>query len=139
MAFPDIIYPKNGQLKDKDKKIDVLVKISSKKRLNLQIIEMKYKENEIIGFIFKFLEIQKMNKMKNDNSNDILPSSYKNEVLFDIFNLNYIRTILVKSKTGLRNLRDYNEIKESQKNIREKLNERKSKRDFYEASEESSG
>ena len=140
-VFPDIIYPKNDQMKNKDKKIEELIKISNKKRLNLHIFEMKYKENEIIGFIFKFSEIQKNNKLKNENSNDILPSSYKNEILFDILNLNYIRTILVTNKTGLRNLREYDEIiKESQKNIRERLKETKNKGiEYYEISEESSG
>lgn len=40
-----------------------LVKISNKKAFNLQIIEMEYKEGEILGFLFKITE----NKRKKDN------------------------------------------------------------------------
>ena len=138
-VFPNIIYPNNDKLKNKDKKMEDLVKISSKKKLNLQIIEMKYKEGEIIGFIFKFFEIQKNNKMKNVVYHDYAVTSSKNQILFDTLNLNYIRTSLVNKKTGLRNLREIDEIMESQKNVREKLIETKSRMmDYYDLSEESS-
>ena len=138
-VFPNIIYPNNDKLKNKDKKMEDLISISSKKKLNLQIIEMKYKEGEIIGFIFKFFEIQKNNKIKNELFQDYIYTSNKNEILFDTLNLNYIRTTLVNNKTGLRNLREIDELMESQKNVREKINDSKSKRlDYYEISEESS-
>jgi hypothetical protein len=48
-----------------------------------------------------------MNKKEKSKFNftDFIPES-KHEVMFDLLNLNYIRTILVNKKTGLRNLRD---------------------------------
>ena len=54
-VYPDIIYPKNDDLKKKDINIKDLIKISNKKLFNLQIFEKKNKEGEIIGFIFKFI------------------------------------------------------------------------------------
>ena len=62
--YPDIIYPKNDVLKNKDTPIYDLIKISNKKKFNLQIFEIKYKEDEILGFVFKFTELKKRKKMK---------------------------------------------------------------------------
>ena len=108
-VYPDIIYPKNDISKNKDTSMQDLIKISEKKKFYLQIIEMKYSEKELIGYVFKFIEIQKNKKNKNDfNSKDLLPS-LKNQVIFDLLNLHYIRTIIVDKKSGLRNLREKNE------------------------------
>ena len=105
--YPDIIYPKNDVLKNKDTPIYDLIKISNKKKFNLQIFEIKYKEDEILGFVFKFTELKKKKKNETD---EITPEKmippFKNEILFDLMNLNYIRTIVVKKKSGLRNLRE---------------------------------
>ena len=125
-VYPDVIYPKNDTLKIKDKKIEDLIKISNKKRFNLQIIKMKYKENQIIGFVFKFIEIQKKNKIKNEILfKELLPPN-RSEIIFDLLTLSYIRTILVQKKSGLRNLRDNkidNEIKSELQSKRKKLTE----------------
>ena len=67
---------------------------------------MKYKQDEIIGFVFKFIEIQEKNKKKNEIIFQELIPMNQREIIFDLLNLNYIRTILVQKKTGLRNLRD---------------------------------
>ena len=108
-VYPNIIYPKNDISKNKNIPIQELIKISIKKKFNLQIFEMKYKEDEIIGFVFKFTEINK----KKKNKKEIVPGEFKptnkNEIIFDLLNLNYIRTILVTKKTGLRNLREKEE------------------------------
>ena len=108
--YPDIIYPKNSILQNKDTPIEDLIKKSNNKKFNLQIFELKYIEDEIIGFIFKFTEIKKKNKsMTSEITPEKMVPPFKNEILFDLMNLNYIRTIIVKKKTGLRNLRDKEE------------------------------
>ena len=105
-VYPDLIYPKNDILKSKYVSIPDLVKQSKKKKFNLQIIEMKYNEGEIIGFVFKFIEIKTMkDNIKEIKPKELIPS-YKNEIIFDLLNLNYIRTVVVKEKSGLRNLRE---------------------------------
>jgi len=95
-------------LKKKDMSIQDLVKISSKKLFYLQIIEMKYREGKILGFLFKITEIKrkKDNKSKNEIFTKMQMSHDKNEIIFDLLKLNYIRTLLVTYKSGLRNLRE---------------------------------
>ena len=44
---------------------------------------------------------------KNINYKELIPKS-NHEIMFDLLGLNYIRTILVKKKSGFRNLRDRN-------------------------------
>ena len=108
-VYPDIIYPKNDISKNKDISMQDLIKNSEKKKFYLQIIEMKYGERELIGYVFKFIEIEKNKKNKNEfNSKDFLPS-LKNQVIFDLLNLHYIRAVIVDKKTGLRNLRGKND------------------------------
>ena len=127
-VYPDIIYPKKELLKNKDTTIPDLIKISKKKKFNLQIIEMKYNEGEIIGFVFKIIEI----KTKKSNIKDIEPQelipSYKNEIIFDLLNLNYIRTVVVKKKTGLRNLREKEENERNDITMKNTENRRRKKR-----------
>ena len=106
--FPDIIYPKDDVLKNKDTPIQDLIKQSQKKKFYLQIFDMKYNEREIIGFVFKFISIKKKKKIKEIDSQELIPN-YNNEILFDLLNLNYIRTVTVKEKSGLRNLREKKE------------------------------
>ena len=126
--YPDIIYPKNDMQKNKDTPIQDLIKVSKKKRFNLQIIEMKYNEDEIIGFLFRFTEIQKKDKKKLDQvSPEKMLPPFKNEILFDLMNLNYIRTILVKKKSGFRNLRE-NIQNESRNNLTVNTEKRKKKK-----------
>ena len=125
-VYPDMVYPKNDLLKNKDIPIQDLIKASNKQKFNLQIFEMKYKEGEIIGFIFKFIEINNKKINKNELSLKKFIPSFKNEINFDLLNLNYIRTIIVKNKSGLRNLRGKEDNENN--NFREKSIERKRKR-----------
>ena len=105
-VYPDIIYPKNYESKNKDTPIQDLIKISEKKKFYLQIFEMRYSERELIGYVFKFIEIQKYKKNKIEmNSKDLLPP-FRNEIIFDLLGLHYIRTVIVYKKSGLRNLRE---------------------------------
>ena len=127
-VYPNIIYPKNDTLKNKDAPLQDLIKNSKKKRFYLQIFEMKYKENEIKGFVFKFIEIQKNKKYFSELSpRDLLPTN-KNEIMFDLLTLNYIRTIIVQHKSGLRNLRENEEHFETKQEISSKLLPKRYKR-----------
>ena len=126
-VFPDVIYPKNDIAKNKETPIQDLIKISEKKKIYLQIIEMRYSERELIGFVFKFVEIQNNKKNKNEiNSKDLFPP-FKNEIIFDMLSLHYIRTIIVKKKSGLRNLREKEEDNESKGLISSKILTKKRK------------
>ena len=116
-VFPDIIYPKNEVEKDKnkgyEKSIQELINISMKKKFYLQITVMKYKENEIKGFVLKFFETKNLKENKREiNNKDFIPED-KTQIIFDLLNLNYIRTVIVKKKSGLRNLRRIEEGKEN--------------------------
>lgn len=120
-VYPNIIYPKNDTLKNKDIPLQELIKNSKKNRFHLQIFEMKYKENEIKGFVFKFTEIQKNKKYFTELSpRDLLPSN-RNEIIFDLLTLNYVRTVIVQHKTGLRNLRENEEHYENKQELSSKL------------------
>ena len=73
------------------------------------------------------------------NFTDFIPK-LKHEVMFDLLNLNYIRTILVNKKTGLRNLRDNENEGETSKRllINSKNNKKKTKKDMFELMDASS-
>ena len=116
-VFPDIIYPKDDSVKNKERNIQDLIKASKKSKFNLQIIELKNQSNDIInGFIFKIYEQKKPNKDKiNFQITEFIPS-LKNQVIFDLLYLKYIRTIIVEKKSGFRNLRE-NEDELDNKNI----------------------
>ena len=116
-VFPDVIYPKNdcdnGNNKE-EKQIQNLINQSNKKKFYLQIFEMKYKENEISGFIFKLYDKRNYQKKKEELiKNDFIPKDNK-QIMFDLLTLNYIRTIIVKKKSGFRNLREIEEIPEEE-------------------------
>jgi len=132
-VYPNIIYPKNDKMKNDNKDIEDLVKVSTKKIINLQIIEKKYKEGEIIGFVFKFIELRNK-KDKNEISHERFIPNYKNEINFDLLNLNYIRTTIVKEKTGLRNLRGAEDMQNNNQNIskHESLKKKRKKKEINE-------
>ena len=109
--FPDLIYPKddskNNENREKNEDIETLVGKSNKKKFNLLIRTIKFDENEVTGFVFKFTEISLKKKKKYLKIESFIPDTKKNIFLFDLLSLNYIRTIIVEEKTGLRNLRDF--------------------------------
>ena len=108
-VFPDKLYPKddskNMNDKDKEEHIEDYIYNSKKKKFNLQIKLIKTNENEIIAFVFKFTEISLKKKNKFLKNDLYIPKSDKNQVMFDLLNLNYFRSVIVEEKTGLRNLR----------------------------------
>ena len=103
-VFPDIIYPKDDTKKMKHENIHYLIEKSNKKNFNLQINRIQYYEDKIIGFSFRFTEINKQKKVKFQH--ELFLPINKKEIMFDLLNLNYIRAEIVTQKTGLRNLRE---------------------------------
>ena len=127
-VYPDVIYPKNDCNNDKNKQIQDLISVSIKKKFHLQIFEIKYKEKEISGFVFKIFDTKNTYKKKDNlHKKDFIPSD-KTQIIFDLLNLNYIRTIIVQKKSGLRNLREKEENDDEEKNNRKNENKEKRRR-----------
>ena len=124
-VFPHYIYPKDNLHQNKEEEIDHLIEKSSKKLFNMQIKTIKFNDNENFAYFFKFTEITlKRKEKKIFNNNIYIPKANKRLIVFYLENLNYIRTILVDKKTGLRNLKTEEEEKEKildQKNSNNKL------------------
>ena len=131
-VYPNVIYPKDNNQKNKDIILQDLITQSRKDKFLLQLNSFKYNPDKLIGFCFKITEIQKKEK-KNIDYNELMPKSNR-EIMFDLLNLNYIRTVLVQKKSGLRNLRDKKnlndtrlaepkEVKLAKKSKKEGLNE----------------
>ena len=142
-VFPDIIYPKDDSVKNQERNVQDLIKASKKGKFLLQIIEIKSQYTNIInGFIFKIYEPKKPKKDKmNFQITEFIPS-LKNQVIFDLLYLKYIRTIIVEKKSGFRNLRENEDELDNNKNInaKNKKNNKKEqrKKDDKEINEESS-
>ena len=128
-VYPDVIYPKNDCNNDKNKQIQDLIDISIKKKFHLQIFQIKYEEKEISGFVFKIFDTKNAYKKKDNlHKKDFMPSD-KTQIIFDLMNLNYIRTIIVQKKSGLRNLREKEENDDNEeKNNRKNENKEKKRR-----------
>ena len=129
-VFPFLIYPKDNDHHIKEEDIENLIEKSKRKQFYLLIKPIKYNENDDISLVFKFTEITQKNKKKKLNIEKYIPKCHKNIILFDLLNLNYIRTIIVNQKSGFRNLRNDEQEKEkysSNKNMLEvkKTNRRK--------------
>ena len=105
-VYPDVIYPKENNQRNKDILLPDLITQSRKGKFYLQINNFKYNNDNIVGFCFKLTEMHKKDN-KNINYKELIPKS-NHEIMFDLLGLNYIRTILVKKKSGFRNLRDRN-------------------------------
>ena len=140
-VYPHIIYPKDNSQRIQENNLQDLIYQSPKGRFYLQINSFKYNLDKIIGFCFKITEINNMKEKTNINYNSYIPKT-KNEIMFDLLNLNYIRTVLVKNKSGLRNLRDkINEEEEDsvrKSNISQKKNRKAKKEGVFELFNESS-
>ena len=110
-VFPEIIYPKNDSQRSREDILEQLIEKSPKKQILLQIIPMNYDTN-LIGYVFKFIEINQkkmqseLNKVNITSNNSMIKYNEKKEVMFDVKRLGYIRTVLVEQKTGFHNLRE---------------------------------
>ena len=124
--YPDLIYPKDEANKNKNDNIQELISKSYKKKFGMQISVMKYNDEEIIGYVFKFVELSKKNKDNEISPKDFVPNGNK-EIIFDLLSLNYIRTILVAKKTGNRNLREKDDSSENDKIVKKGSNEKRKK------------
>ena len=111
-VFPHLIYPKENDHHIKEEDIENLIEKSKRKKFNLLIKPIKYNENDDISLAFKFTEITSNNRKKKLNIEKYIPKCDKNLILFDLLNLNYIRTLVVNQKSGFRNLRHIDEEKE---------------------------
>ena len=126
--YPDLIYPKDEVNKNRNDNINELIMKSHKKKIGMQINVMKYNEDEIIGYIFKFVELSKKIKDKEIEPNDYIPGDNK-EIIFDLLTLNYIRTALVTVKSGNKNLREREEINDEDKITKKVTGKAKKKND----------
>ena len=138
--YPDLIYPKNEINKNRNENMQELIMNSYKKKYGLQISVMKYNSDEIIGYVFKFVELTKKKKDNEISPKDFIPKGNK-EIIFDLLTLNYIRTILVKEKSGNRNLREKEELLENEKITKKTTHEKSQKKndnldEIQESSEE---
>ena len=104
-VYPDIIYPREYYANFKEEEIESLTRQSDKKKLKLQIKIVKFNLEENF-FYFKLSEITRKNKMKNLKEESVIPKCDKNLILFDLLNLNYIRTLIVEKREGEAILRE---------------------------------
>ena len=111
---PDLIYPKNDLSKLKDVSVPELIKKSKKTKMHLQIFEMK-NGDEINAFVFKLFEKKNTKNQKESELEKFMPG-LKNQVIFDLLTLRYIRAKIVKEKSGFRNLREIEDEKDDQNN-----------------------
>ena len=126
--YPDLIYPKDkisNNLKHED--IPDLIMSSPKKKIFMQISVMKFNEVDIVGYVFKFVDSISKKKDSNLSLKSFIPIGNK-EILFDLLSLNYIRTELVNKKSGIRNLREKEDILENEKQIMKSQNEKNNKK-----------
>ena len=140
-VYPDLIYPKNEVNKNRNENMQDLVVNSYRKKFGMQISVMKYNEDEIIGYVFKFVELTKKKKDGEISPKDFAPNGNK-EIIFDLLTLSYIRTVLVDKKSGKRNLREKEEVSEADKIAKKGTSEKNRKKndsnleDIQESSEE---
>ena len=114
--YPNLIFPKdkiNNEIKNED--IPNLIMSSPKKKIFIQIYTMKYGDSGILGYVFKIVDSLSQKKDKDINLNSYIPNDNK-EILFDLLNLNYIRTEIVSEKKGNAYLREKEENNEKQIN-----------------------
>ena len=115
--YPDLLYPKDkiyNEINDED--IPNLISSSDKKKIFFQISMMKFSVSNTIGYVFKIIDSMSKKRDGNINQQSIMPNCNK-EILFDLLNLNYIRTEIVSQKTKNRNLREEENNIENEKQI----------------------
>ena len=111
--YPSVIYPKDNSLQNKNEDIEELIEKSKKNIFNLQIKVIKFNENyNNLNFLFKFTEVVIKQNKKNPYNKIYIPKNNKNLIMFDLLELRYIRTLLVNEKTGMRNLRNKEDIQD---------------------------
>jgi len=126
-VYPELIYPKDDNSKLKDIPLQDLIKQSKKSKLFMEVIEVKnFYNGEVSGYIFKLFEKRRFNSQKEEELKRFIPD-IKNQFLFDLLSMNYIRTKIVKEKSGFRNLRESVDDVENQNNVKDAIGSRKRK------------
>ena len=110
-VYPDLIYPKNNIKINGTENFDDLVKISKKTNCLLKLNIFRNDKNEIIGICFRLMDV-KSNTSNYIDYNKYIPKN-KNEFLFDIITLHYIRAKIVEEKTGKKSILDFEDDIES--------------------------
>ena len=129
-VYPDKIYPKNDTQRNNSENLEELIKVSETKEFMLLITKFKYSDEDTIGYCFRFTEAEA--KKGNVDPGEFRPNS-KQHILFDMFRLNYIRTILVTQKS--KNAKEYksfvtqNTMLKDENTIGAKKKDRRSKKD----------
>ena len=110
----------------------------------MQIKIINFNDNDNIAFFFKFTEINvKKNNNKFNNNDLYIPNSNKNIIIFYLEKLNYVRTVVVDKKSGLRNLKNEEKEKEKEKIMEDQgvkldLKTNKKRRKSFQINEEDS-
>ena len=123
-VFPDYLNKKkssnNLQVNNTATEIDYnqIMEESRKKKMNLQIYPLRYKENEILGYCFQFFDLDNQDKIEYDENGF---SEFKKKLMiFDIKKLNYTRADIVAVKNIVEEIKTEETEK---KNIKEKTEE----------------
>jgi hypothetical protein len=99
-VFPDIIYPRDYYGNFKEEELENLTRQSDKKKLKLQIKIVKFNSDENF-YYFKIAEITpRKRNTKNLKEDKYIPKCTKNLILFDLLNLNYIRSLIVEQRSS---------------------------------------
>ena len=123
--YPFLIYPKekmNNELNEED--LPELIISSPKKKVLIQLSVMKFGASDILGYLFKIIDINTKKKNSTFELEKFIPTGNK-EILFDLLNLNYIRTEIVSKKSGNKNLRNNEETLVENSQQKNKLNKEK--------------
>ena len=118
-VIPDVIYPKNDNLRSKEEDINELIKISKTKEYLLNIYKLKYEEDETLGYCFRFSDSD------SKRSNILLEDFHFNNnkhIFFDLLKLNFLRGEVVEQHQG-KNLANLNKILTS--SLADELNQKR--------------
>lgn len=98
--FPDLLFPRNGVMdltQKEDIEIEELIHKSQKKEMNLVVSRTKFKDDQTLGYCFRFSNIEP--RKQNQENLDIKFNFINNKILlYDMNRLNYSRTVIVNEK-----------------------------------------
>ena len=122
-VYPNLIYEKDKIYNDiKNEDIPNIIASSQKRKIFIQISIMKFGDSEILGYAFKIIDSLSKKRSSNFEPENCIPKGNK-EILFDLLNLNYIRTEIVSKKVRNQKLR------ENEDNIENEKQENKTNKD----------
>ena len=100
-VYPYFIYPKDDNVKNIGEiDIEKVVSESKRKKFNLVISKIRYSEDVVLAYLFRFIEIKGDRNDKEYIQNQELKLKDEFNVMYDLYNLHYIRTKLVFEKEG---------------------------------------